>query len=202
MVRQVINTGTSANDKTGDTLRASFIKINENFSELYANVEIINSSMPTDVSDLTDTNNLVTPGPILSVYYNEPIAPFKTDFSGAEGIKVPYNTVTEDTSEGFNTTTYEYTCSRTGWYSFVASTSSVISATYYLQLRSGTGDVDTVTVQQVYNGPEHGVMNGAAIVRLVSGTIYQVRQLTSTGGSGDVYGGEFNTYWMLAHLRD
>lgn len=202
MTRQVINTGTSANDKTGDTLRASFIKINENFSELYANVEIINSQMPTDISDLTDNGNLITPGPVLSVYYNEPNSPFKTDFSGASGIKIPYNTILEDTISGFNTSTHEYTCGRTGWYSFVASTSSVTSATYYVQLRSGSGDVGTATVQQVYNGPAHGVMNGAAIVRLVNNTVYQVRQLTSNGGSGDVYSGEFNTYWMLVHLRD
>ena len=35
MTKQVINTGTSANSKTGDSLRTSFTKINENFTELY-----------------------------------------------------------------------------------------------------------------------------------------------------------------------
>ena len=35
MARQTINTGTLANDNTGDTLRAAGTKINSNFSEIY-----------------------------------------------------------------------------------------------------------------------------------------------------------------------
>ena len=35
MTRQIISTGTTANDGTGDTLRAAGTKINSNFSELY-----------------------------------------------------------------------------------------------------------------------------------------------------------------------
>lgn len=37
MAKQTINIGTSANDGTGDTLRASFIKVNDNFTEVYNN---------------------------------------------------------------------------------------------------------------------------------------------------------------------
>ena len=36
MTQQTINVGTSANDRTGDTLRAAFQKANANFTELYA----------------------------------------------------------------------------------------------------------------------------------------------------------------------
>jgi len=36
MAQQVINTGTTANDNTGDTLRASWQKANDNFTEIYA----------------------------------------------------------------------------------------------------------------------------------------------------------------------
>jgi hypothetical protein len=36
MTRQVISTGTIANDGTGDTLRSAAIKINQNFAEIYA----------------------------------------------------------------------------------------------------------------------------------------------------------------------
>ena len=36
MAQQLILTGAAANDKTGDTLRASFTKVNANFTELYA----------------------------------------------------------------------------------------------------------------------------------------------------------------------
>lgn len=38
MSQQIINTGTSANDGTGDSIRTSFTKTNSNFTELYANV--------------------------------------------------------------------------------------------------------------------------------------------------------------------
>lgn len=38
MTRQIINTGTQANDGTGDTLRVAGTKINENFAELYSTV--------------------------------------------------------------------------------------------------------------------------------------------------------------------
>jgi hypothetical protein len=35
MSQLTINVGTIANDKTGDTLRAAFVKANSNFTELY-----------------------------------------------------------------------------------------------------------------------------------------------------------------------
>lgn len=45
MAKQLVNIGSTANDGTGDPLRTSFTKINENFTELYTklgngNVEI------------------------------------------------------------------------------------------------------------------------------------------------------------------
>ena len=36
MTQQTINVGTAANDRTGDTLRAAFQKVNANFTELYS----------------------------------------------------------------------------------------------------------------------------------------------------------------------
>jgi hypothetical protein len=35
MSKLTVNTGTSANDRTGDSLRTAFSKINDNFAELY-----------------------------------------------------------------------------------------------------------------------------------------------------------------------
>lgn len=37
MTQQTINTGTNANDHTGDPLRTAFQKINSNFTDLYTN---------------------------------------------------------------------------------------------------------------------------------------------------------------------
>lgn len=38
MTKQTINIGSSANDKTGDPIRTAFLKVNANFTELYANL--------------------------------------------------------------------------------------------------------------------------------------------------------------------
>lgn len=55
MSRQEINIGLAPNDGTGDPLRTSFIKVNENFSELYSQLELaqdINEVVIKSASDL------------------------------------------------------------------------------------------------------------------------------------------------------
>ena len=42
MAKQNINVGTTANDKKGDSLRAAFVKVNANFTELYTELGLIN----------------------------------------------------------------------------------------------------------------------------------------------------------------
>ena len=79
MTKQVINVGTTANDKKGDSLRAAFQKVNSNFTELYATSTVTFPSqtgnagkylktngttlswetVATDVSQLTDTTDLI-----------------------------------------------------------------------------------------------------------------------------------------------
>ena len=41
MSQQVINVGSTANDNSGDTLRGSWIKANDNFTELYAALPLV-----------------------------------------------------------------------------------------------------------------------------------------------------------------
>jgi hypothetical protein len=41
MAQQSINLGTTANDGTGDTLRAAGLKVNTNFNEVYSNVSLL-----------------------------------------------------------------------------------------------------------------------------------------------------------------
>lgn len=55
MAQRIINIGDAANDGTGDPIRDAFTKANENFTELYASVDTI----PTDISELTDANNII-----------------------------------------------------------------------------------------------------------------------------------------------
>jgi hypothetical protein len=54
MSQQVINVGSTANDNNGDTLRGSWIKANDNFTELYNNLPI-NGSPSTWVPTLIDS---------------------------------------------------------------------------------------------------------------------------------------------------
>ena len=58
MAKQTINVGTTANDGTGDTLRDSFIKVNDNFTEVYnnANPQLIVASY-TDGTTVTGTTS-------------------------------------------------------------------------------------------------------------------------------------------------
>ena len=51
MAKQIINIGQSGNDGTGDSIRVSFKKVNENFNELYAILGIVGTIPFTDLSD-------------------------------------------------------------------------------------------------------------------------------------------------------
>jgi len=52
MAKQTVNIGTTVNDGTGDDLRTSFDKINDNFNELYATGSPGN---PTQLTSYTTT---------------------------------------------------------------------------------------------------------------------------------------------------
>ena len=56
MTRQVINVGTTANDGTGDGLRTSYIKCNDNFNELY-NSTITPTAITNGTSNIAVANN-------------------------------------------------------------------------------------------------------------------------------------------------
>ena len=58
MAKQTVNLGTMADNKSGDPLRVAFEKINENFDELYVST----GTIPTDVNQLTDADNLLGGG--------------------------------------------------------------------------------------------------------------------------------------------
>jgi hypothetical protein len=45
MSQQVINVGSTANDNNGDTLRGSWIKANDNFTELYAALPLVSPTV-------------------------------------------------------------------------------------------------------------------------------------------------------------
>jgi hypothetical protein len=57
MAQQLINVGTTANDGTGDLLRNGFIKVNQNFTELYTN-RISGSGTDNYIPRFNGTNSL------------------------------------------------------------------------------------------------------------------------------------------------
>lgn len=65
MAKQTINVGTTANDGTGDTLRDSFVKVNENFTEVYDKKVGVHSILPLSSGYIT--NNSVNASASLSL---------------------------------------------------------------------------------------------------------------------------------------
>ena len=66
MAYQTVNTGSSANDGTGDQLRTAFDKINDNFSEVYAELggtSLSNVSITANTISTDDTNGSLTIAP-------------------------------------------------------------------------------------------------------------------------------------------
>ena len=55
MARQIVDIGTVGNDGTGDSIRESFRKVNENFRDLYAVFGIGDRIRSTDLDDFPAT---------------------------------------------------------------------------------------------------------------------------------------------------
>lgn len=68
MAQQLINIGTTANDGTGDSLRAAFDKANDNFNELYAagaagsNLDLTDNDVGVKTADTNGGIRLVPNG--------------------------------------------------------------------------------------------------------------------------------------------
>jgi hypothetical protein len=59
MAKQTINVGTNQDDGTGDLLRAAFLKVNENFTEIYTEIggESLSNIKLSGSTISTDSNN-------------------------------------------------------------------------------------------------------------------------------------------------
>jgi hypothetical protein len=68
MAQQLVNTGTSANDGTGDSLRIAAEKINQNFTEVYSLVSST-TQQPADWSAITGTTQILNKPAIFSGSY-------------------------------------------------------------------------------------------------------------------------------------
>ena len=61
MAKQDINIGVEGNDGTGDSIRESFKKVNENFTELYA---VFGVGGQINFTTLSDTPDTLTPNTV------------------------------------------------------------------------------------------------------------------------------------------
>ncbi len=95
MAKQNINVGTAANDKKGDSLRAAFVKVNANFTELYtelglvvdANLNLGAFEFAGSTLSTTDSTAIVIDKPITvngEITVDGDITP-KTDFGASLG---------------------------------------------------------------------------------------------------------------------
>ena len=64
MAKQDVNIGVEGNDGTGDSIRESFKKVNENFTELYA---VFGVGGQINFTTLSDTPDVLTPNTIAFV---------------------------------------------------------------------------------------------------------------------------------------
>ena len=123
MAKQVIGVGTSANDGTGDNLRDAFIKVNDNFTELYdddagdvgsiiagtgisvdqatGNVTVTNSA-PDQTVALTGGTGISTSGtyPNFTITNDSPNATHTGDVTGATALTIANDAVTTDKIAG------------------------------------------------------------------------------------------------------
>jgi len=67
MAKQIINIGTVPNDGTGDPLRSSFDKVNDNFNEIYG---ALGGNSPPDIVNSDGELELTSVGNKISFYYN------------------------------------------------------------------------------------------------------------------------------------
>lgn len=92
MAKQTINTGTVANDRSGDTLRSAGIKINANFTELY---DILGGSISSATSKLTDSGlDIVGSSFRTKIGAVDPASEISIDFPDSAGV-VTVNTATQ-----------------------------------------------------------------------------------------------------------
>ena len=95
MARQDINIGVEGNDGTGDSIRESFRKVNENFQEIYA---IFGQSGTISFTALSDTPDTLLPNTVPLV---------KTDGSGIDLVELASNSALD--SQATDTITFNYT---------------------------------------------------------------------------------------------
>jgi len=167
MAQQPINTGTVANDGTGQTLRSAFVKVNENFTELYGSLAGQTEALPNSIVQRDANGNIYATG--LTFHNN-----FGSVGSFPTANSTNYGTVIYSTGDDA-----EYYSNGTGWVEL-------------LDIRSGNATVPgnlivttklTAVSANVGNiGADNAVVTGNATF----GNIHSVSGILSVTGNANV----------------
>jgi len=71
MAKKIINVGTTANDKKGDSLRAAFIKVNDNFTDLYTALGLTDVTL--NLGAFTFTGSVMSTDDSTNIVIDKPI---------------------------------------------------------------------------------------------------------------------------------
>ena len=71
MAKKIINVGTAANDKKGDSLRAAFIKVNDNFTDLYTALGLTDVTL--NLGAFTFTGSVMSTDDSTNITIDKPI---------------------------------------------------------------------------------------------------------------------------------
>lgn len=191
MTQQIINVGAAANDRTGDSWRDAFIKVNANTSELYTsvanNVVVINSEADFPVQDAST----ITLSKNFLYFIGSPVSTAKS-FIG-DGINIMGLGITPDAQLTYTGVGVMFTMT-SGLINIRNLIFDCPNGTIFSMSGSGGPGVDSqllVTSSRCFSCMNIGTLNGLDAV------VFDICDFTSVTGSGFVFAG---TGWLVLSL--
>jgi len=191
MTQQIINVGAAANDRTGDSWRDAFIKVNANTSELYTsvanNVVVINSEADFPVQDAST----ITLSKNFLYFIGSPVSTAKS-FNG-DGINILGLGITPDAQLTYTGVGVMFTMT-SGLINIRNLIFDCPNGTIFSMSGSGGPGVDSqllVTSSRCFNCMNIGTLNGLDAV------VFDICDFTNVTGNGFVFAG---TGWLVLSL--
>ena len=191
MTQQLINVGTVANDRAGDSWRDSFIKVNENTTELYTsvanNVVVINSEADFPVQDAST----ITLSKNLLYFIGSPFSTAKS-FNG-DGINIMGLGITSEAQLTYTGVGVMFTMTN-GIVNIRDLTFNCPNGTLFSMSGSGGAGVDSqllLTSARCFNCLNIGTFTGLDAV------VIDIWDITNITGNGFVFAG---TGWLVLSL--
>jgi len=191
MTQQIINVGAAANDRTGDSWRDAFIKVNANTSELYTsvanNVVVINSEADFPVQDAST----ITLSKNFLYFIGSPFSTAKS-FNG-DGINIMGLGITPDAQLTYTGVGVMFTMTN-GIVNIRDLTFNCPNGTIFAMSGSGGAGVDSqllLTGSRCFNCLNIGTFTGLDAV------VIDIWDITNVTGNGFVFAG---TGWLVLSL--